>query len=157
MENEQVLQNIIEPWYKSIKNPEEHQHSVLVNLVKEYQKTRYGQSCQADDVGDIQDFTKSFPVLDYKALNPYFASVLKGDYESILPEPPVCWVMTRGSTGSAKVLPVTRTHLTQIFSCGSRALVNYILRKRDFSILQGQVLNFNLPSSVYTLEMGGRR
>jgi len=64
--------------------------------------------------------------------------------------------MTRGSTGSAKVLPATRTHLAQIFSCGARALVNQVLRTKDFELLAGKILNLNFPSSVHTLVVDGR-
>jgi hypothetical protein len=156
IEGERYLRSIIDPWYESLNNPLESQEKVLLNLVKEYGKTRYGQSCCADEVKNVADFRRCFPILDYKALNPYLADVMKGDYASILPEPLVCWVMTRGSTGAAKVLPATKSHLEQIFSCGARALVNYVLKKRDFALLTGKVLNFNFPSNVHTLVMDGK-
>lgn len=156
IENVSALQNLVDPWYRSLTNPEETQRQVLLKLVKAYGKTRYGKNHHANQVEDVKDYRKKFPVMEYRTLNPYFADVMKGEYESILPEPLVCWVMTRGSTGAAKVLPATETHLKVIFSCGSRALVNYVLKKRDFSILTGKVLNFNLPSNVHEMEMNGR-
>jgi phenylacetate-coenzyme A ligase PaaK-like adenylate-forming protein len=64
--------------------------------------------------------------------------------------------MTRGSTGPAKVLPATKTHLEQIFTCGARALINYVLRKKDFALLTGKILNLNFPSSVHTITTGGQ-
>jgi hypothetical protein len=157
IENVRDLQNLVGPWYRSLTNPAEAQKQVLLNFVKAYGKTRYGKKYHANKVEDVNDYRKKFPVMDYSTLNPYLAEVLKGDYESILSEPLVCWVMTRGSTGAAKVLPATETHLKVIFSCGSRALINYVLKKRDFSILTGKVLNFNLPSNVHETEMSGRR
>ena len=156
IENVRALQNLVDPWYRSLTNPEETQKQVLLKLVKAYGKTRYGKNHHANEVEEVKDYRKKFPVMEYRTLNPYFADVMKGDYESILPEPLVCWVMTRGSTGAAKVLPATETHLKVIFSCGSRALINYVLKKRDFSILTGKVLNFNLPSNVHEMEMNGR-
>ncbi len=153
---ERVFKGIVGPWYESLSNPEEAQRQLLLSLVEGYKKTRYGMNHRADDVKDIADFRKNFPILGYKALSPYLSDVMKGDYASILPEPLVCWVMTRGSTGAAKVLPATKTHLEQIFSCGARALVNYVLKKKDFAILMGNVLNFNLPSNVHTLTVDGR-
>jgi len=82
--------------------------------------------------------------------------VRRGDYHIILPEPPLTWVMTRGSTGRAKTLPATQTHLEQIFSCGARAFVNYALRKKDFEIITGRVLNLNFPSTVATIDSAGQ-
>jgi hypothetical protein len=64
--------------------------------------------------------------------------------------------MTRGSTGKAKVLPATQTHLKQVFTCGARALINYALRKKNFEVFTGEILNLNFPSSVHTMTMDGR-
>jgi hypothetical protein len=155
-ENISGLQKIINPWYNSLNDPAETQNQLLLDLLKGYCNTRYGSALHADDIEDIAGFRKSFPLLDYKLLNPYLSDVTKGDYGSILPEPVVSWVMTRGSTGRAKVLPITRTHLEQIFSCGARALINYVIRKKDIDILSGKVLNFNLPSNVHTLNTDGQ-
>jgi hypothetical protein len=64
--------------------------------------------------------------------------------------------MTRGSTGKAKVLPATRTHLKQVFSIGARALVHFAVRKENFAVFSGDILNLNFPSSVHTLTVDGK-
>jgi hypothetical protein len=150
-----ILQPIIGSWYESLKNPEKYQELVLNDLVSMYAKTRYGQNHNASKVKDAADFRKNFPVINYNGLNPYFNQVVKGDFRAVLPEPVLCWVMTRGSTGAAKVLPATKTHIEQIFTCGARALVNYALRKEDFEVFTGKILNLNFPSSVHTMVVDG--
>jgi hypothetical protein len=152
-----VFQSIVGSWYKSLERPYEFQRRVLLELVKEYGKTHYGKRHHSSEIEEIADFRANFPTIDYKGLNPYLAEVQKGDYAAILPEPLVCWVMTRGSTGPAKVLPTTKTHLEQIFTCGARALVNYMMRKRDFELLTGNILNLNFPSNVHTMVIGGQK
>jgi hypothetical protein len=149
------LQLIVNPWYESLKSPEKAQKRVLSNLLEEYRKTSYGESHHVQDVKDVKDFKTSFPLLDYRGLNPYLAEIRKGNYSSILPEPLLCWVMTRGSTGPAKVLPTTKTHLEQIYTCGARALVNHALRNKDAQLLSGKILNLNFPSSVHKVETDG--
>jgi len=128
-----------------------------LDLAKEYEKTRYGKSHHASEIEEVTDFRANFPIVDYRKLNPYLAEVKKGDYAAILPEPLVCWVMTRGSTGPAKVLPATKTHLEQIFTCGARALINYAMRKRDSELLTGKILNLNFPSNVHTMVSDGQK
>lgn len=151
-----MLQPIIGSWYESLKIPEESQQQVLSELVKEYEKTSYGKDHRALEVESFSQFRANFPVVGYRQLSPYLAEVQKGNYSSILPEPLECWVMTRGSTGKAKVLPATKIHLKQIFTCGARALVNHALRKNDFELFTGNILNLNFPSAVHTMELNGQ-
>jgi hypothetical protein len=151
-----VFQSIISSWHESLKNPEDYQRQVLMNLGKQYAKTRYGQNHNASEVKDTADFRNSFPVIDYEGISSYLAEVIKGNYAIFLPEPVLHWVMTRGSTGKAKVLPATRTHMEQIFTCGARDLVNYALRKQDYELFSGRILNLNFPSSVHSMVVGGQ-
>jgi len=149
----ELLQGIVAPWYESLKNPAQSQRNVLQDLLRQYEKTQYGKIHGASEVEDEADYIRRFPTIDYKGLQPHIAEAIKGNYHVILPEPPLNWVMTRGSSGPAKVLPATRTHLEQIFSCGARAFINYALRKKDFAVLRGKILNLNFPSTVHTMRM----
>ena len=151
-----ILRPIIGPWYESLENPQKAQEQILYDLVKKYGITDYGNSHNALQIAGIADYQKNFPIIDYKGLMPYLAQAKEGEYKAILAEPPVCWVMTRGSTGKAKVLPATQTHLKQVFTCGARALINYALRKKNIEIFTGDILNLNFPSSVHTMTMDGR-
>jgi len=151
-----IFQPIIGSWYESLKTPDEAQKRVLSDLIKEYGKTQFGKSHNASEISDVKDFRANFPTINFRGLNPYLEEVKKGNHSAILPEPLLCWVMTRGSTGPAKVLPATKTHLEQIFTCGARALINYALRKREFEVLTGKILNLNFPSNVHTLTVGGQ-
>ena len=151
-----ILQPIIGPWYESLENPQKAQEQVLGELLEKYSETDYGKSHSASQIEGIVGYQKSFPVIDYIGLLPYFAQVKEGNYNVILAEPPECWVMTRGSTGRAKVLPATQAHLKQIFTCGARALINYALRKKNFEVFTGDILNLNFPSSVHTMTSDGR-
>lgn len=150
------LRALVDPWYQALENPMEAQNQALQNLIEHYRKTEYGKQHSIDDVKSIADFQQSFPKLNYRKLQPYLKEVKKGNYHAILSEPPICWVMTRGSTGVSKTLPATKTHLEQIFSCGARALVNHVLRKNDFTMLTGKILNLNFPSTVATMETKGK-
>ncbi len=154
--SESFLHTLIKPWHQSLENPKEAQHKALLEVNKHYRETEYGKQHRAEGIEEVNDFQSRFPVISYSKLQPYLKIIREGNYQAFLSEPPLCWVMTRGSTGVSKVLPVTRTHLEQIFSCGARALVNYALRKNDFSLLTGKILNLNFPSVVSTMEISGK-
>ena len=152
----EIFQPLIGSWYESLKNPEDAQNRLLTSLITEYGKTQYGKDHRSSEVIGISDFRRNFPILDYRALDPYLSEVMKGNYASLLPEPLACWVMTRGSTGPAKVLPATKTHIEQILTCGSRALINHALRRKDYELLDGKILNLNFPSNVHTININGQ-
>jgi len=151
-----ILKPIIGPWYESLENPQKAQEQVLNDLIKKYSSTEYGLSHNVLQVKCIKDYQTNFPIINYSGLIPYLAQVREGNYAAFLAEPPECWVMTRGSTGKSKVLPATQTHLKQIFSCGARGLINYAVRKRNFEVFTGSILNLNFPSNVHTMNYDGK-
>jgi hypothetical protein len=152
-----ILKQIVNPWHEALKNPAEAQQRVLKNLLEGYAKTLYGKKHAVQEVKDASTFRTNFPKINYAGLRPYLEEVKAGNHSAILPEPPLCWVMTRGSTGKSKVLPVTKTHIEQIFLCGARAITNYALRKNNIDVLAGKILNLNFPSTVTTTDAGGQK
>lgn len=157
MEPSALFKPLLDPWYESLKDPASAQKTVLEQLLKNYEKTEYGKAHSADKTQSISDFQANFPKVGYKQLKPWLETVKRGNYKAILTEPPVCWVMTRGSTGTAKVLPATETHLQQILQCGARAFLNHAARKNDWVLLTGRVLNLNFPSVVTSLDIDGQQ
>ena len=151
-----ILKHIVNPWLEALKNPAEAQQQVLEKLLEGYARTGYGKNHYANEIKDGSMFCANFPTINYAGLSPYLEEVKAGNYSAILSEPPLCWVMTRGSTGNSKVLPVTKTHIEQIFYCGARAITNYALRMNSMDVLAGKILNLNFPSTVTTTDAGGQ-
>jgi GH3 auxin-responsive promoter len=145
------LHGLVDPWYAALKEPAKAQLGALMGLLSGYEKTTYGSEHCAAKVRSFEDFQKAFPVVTYADLRPLLDSVRLGRYSSLLPEPVARWVMTRGTTGSSKVIPATQTQLDQILTLGARAVVNHTLRTGDLSVLEKPVLNLNFPSEVATM------
>lgn len=137
----------MEPWYQSLAQPKEAQEEIARKLAISYAKTEYGKRYNADKVEGIKDFQHSFPIVRYEDLQPYLNEAMGGRFSAILAEPVVRWVMTRGTTGASKLIPATRTHLSQILSVGARGIINFAIKK-DPEVLQKDVLNLNFPSEV---------
>jgi hypothetical protein len=142
---------LVEPWYEALANPGQAQVDALKELLKGYAKTTYGSEYGAKDVGSLFDFQRAFPIAKYQDLKPYLERVKQGSYSALLPEPAVRWVMTRGTTGTSKMIPATQTHLAQVLTLGARGIVNFALKRKDFAVLTGRVLNLNFPSEVAVL------
>ncbi len=153
-----ILEPIIGSWYTSLENPLQAQEQVLQDLLKKYALTDYGKKHGAQEIAGIADYQQKMPIINYAGMLPYLTEIQKGNYQAFLPEPAETWVMTRGSTGKkSKVLPATQTHLKQIFTCGARGLINYALRKQNFDVFTGVILNLNFPSSVHTMDQNGKQ
>ena len=150
-----LLKQLVEPWYSSLVDPESSQSAVLDVLLDGYRRTAYGKEREASSVSGVSEFRSSFPVSNYKTLSPYVARVRDGEYDALLPEPVARWVMTRGTTGSSKVLPVGDTHLNQILTFGARAVTNFALNG-SAEVLETPVLNLNFPSEVHEMELAGK-
>jgi len=153
--SEIVSQTFLGPWQESLQSPDRAQEELLAKLLSGYACTRYGTDHRAQDCATVDEYRRRFPPVTYTDLVPHFNEVRLGNYAAILPEPPEAWVMTRGTTGTRKVIPVTKTHLRQIMTCGARALLNFSVRHRDARILDGAILNLNFPSVVDTMLVDG--
>lgn len=149
-----MLASFIKPWYDALKDPAAAQEAALWALMEGYSGTDYGREHGAPSIGTAEDFRRGFPVRGYDGFRPYIEKVKGGCHGALLPEAAVGWVMTRGSTGKPKIIPVTQTHMDLILLLGARGIVNHALRKPESNVLGGHVLNLNFPSRVSELSTG---
>jgi len=151
-----ILEAFLKPWFESLEDPQEAQQATLTKLLQGYQQTRYGAERKADRISTIEEFRNSFPIVTYQQLKPHIETVMSGDFQAVLPEPPIEWAMTRGTTGQSKYIPLTETDLNQRVACGARAFMNYIYRTDRYDILEGWDLNLNFPSVVGSMAVAGK-
>ncbi|MEM3384759.1 MAG: GH3 auxin-responsive promoter family protein [Nitrososphaeria archaeon] len=148
------LSIVLEPWYTSLNDPENAQMNVLKCLLENYSKTEYGVMHNAQPNLTLEEYRQNFKVSTYDSLKPILEKVSFENFNIFLSEPPVGWVMTRGTTGKPKTFPVTKTHLSQILLCGARSVANYALKRRKFEIFNGKALNLNFPSQINVVKKG---
>lgn len=151
-----ILESFLKPWFESLEDPPRAQQTTLMRLVQGYQQTRYGAERKADKVSTVEEFRSSFPVVTYQHLKPHIDSVMSGDFQAMLTEPPIEWAMTRGTTGQSKYIPLTETDLNQRVACGARAFMNYVYRTERYDILERWDLNLNFPSVAGSMMMAGK-
>lgn len=146
----------LDAWEEGLANPAAVQERVLLSLLKGYAKSEYGRVHSAQKVSSITEYREMFPAVSYSDLKPWFERVRTESYGVFLAEEPITWVMTRGTTGQSKVVPVTLRHLQDMIRCGSRAVLNFAMKNGGLSLLAGGVLNLQLPSNMRVLTQGGK-
>ena len=83
-----ILNSFVGPWYRSLENPAQAQETTLQDLLKSYSATDYGASHNAQKTTSITDYQANFPIVDYKALQPYFKQVQEGNLKRFCPKHP---------------------------------------------------------------------
>ena len=107
-EGMQRMQQMVEPWYASIKNPQKAQEDILDRFKHIYQQTKDGETHKVGQIKNLQDFRKAYPVRTYDNYQPLIQRVMAGDTELLLNEEPIGWAITRGTTkGENKYIPMT--------------------------------------------------
>lgn len=158
------LEVFCEVWHNGLVDPARTQAQTLEWLLEGYGRTTYGQQFDAASLLPLADdpprlfdaFRRAFPIVTYDEISPWIDRVVAGDTAALLPEPPVAWAMTRGTTrGTPKRIPITETDLG-IRVAAARGLFNHLLRTDQLDALQGYSLNLNYPSIVGTMEVAGK-
>jgi hypothetical protein len=157
------VQLFVDLWHRGLENPSQTQAQTLEWLIEGYAQTAYGQQFSAEDLLALVDdpnrlfeaYRHAFPIVTCDEIRPWIDRVVAGDVEALLPEPPVAWAMTRGTTrGTPKRIPITESDLG-IRVAAARGLLNHLLRTDQLEAIDGYCLNLNYPSVMGTMEVGG--
>jgi hypothetical protein len=159
------IQMFVELWHRGLQDPPRTQAQTLEWLVDGYSRTLYGQEHGAAELLPLADdpprlfeaYRHAFPMVTYDDIKPWIDRVVAGQVEALLPEAPVAWAMTRGTTrGTSKRIPITESDLG-IRVAAARGLLNYLLRTDQLDAIDGYSLNLNYPSVVGTMDVAGQQ
>jgi hypothetical protein len=157
-------QIFVDLWHRGLQDPARTQAQTLEWLLEGYARTTYGQEWGAADLLALADeparlfeaYRRACPVAIYDEIQPWIERVIAGEVEALLPEPPVAWAMTRGTTrGTPKRIPITETDLG-IRVAAARGMLNHLLRTDQLEAIDGYNLNLNYPSVMGTMDVAGQ-
>jgi hypothetical protein len=163
-EYSEFIQVFVELWHKAVQDPPRAQAQTLEWLVEGYARTLYGQEHGAsgllalaqDPPRFFEAYQRAFPAVTYDGIKPWLDRVIAGQVEALLPEPPIAWAMTRGTTqGTPKLIPITETDLG-LRVAAARGLLNHLVRTDQLEAIDGYSLNLNYPSVVGTMDVAGQ-
>jgi len=147
-------QRNLEEYEAAIADPNGAQRTLLEVLLRDYCKTGIGKSYGLEPMLSLEEYRKNTPSVTYRDLEPRLEKVRRGDYDVLLAEEPMTWVMTRGTTGNSKILPVTEKHMSHLIKGGARAVLNTAFKRGGLETLMGGVLNLQFPSNTRIMKVG---
>lgn len=95
------------PFRKALDNPRVAQASLLSQILKRNETTAYGQRHGFDRIDGLAAYRDAVPPADYEALRPSIMTQAVSGSPELTHEPPVFYSRTSGTTGAAKLVPMT--------------------------------------------------
>ncbi len=107
------LEGMFSSWIvdKMSRFPEEVQWMRLKKIIAQNKNTEYGKVHNFDKIHSVQDFQKNVPVNDYEDLRPWIDKEDQTGEHAILPDHPLRYAVTSGTTGKPKFIPVLESTL----------------------------------------------
>ncbi len=100
--------------YRALRDPMRAQRAVLARILRENRATRFGRQYDFASITDERTYRDRVPVHDYEMLRPYVEAEIDTGEQALTRQAPVHYLRTSGTTGRAKDIPLTRSHLEQL-------------------------------------------
>jgi hypothetical protein len=97
---------------RALGRPEEIQQRVLRDKLAQFASTEYGRRHSYAAIANYRDFRR-LPITDYEDIRGEIERTMAGDWRFFLPEKPVMYGVTSGTTGASKYIPFTRTFVRE--------------------------------------------
>lgn len=103
-----VASSVKADFVNKTRHTEAVQEQFLFFLLQAYRDTELGRKYKIGEIKTIDSFRDRIPVLPYSSYEPYTERIAKGEKNILTSDPVVYLNLTSGSTGTKKLIPVTR-------------------------------------------------
>ncbi|MGB3613548.1 MAG: GH3 auxin-responsive promoter family protein, partial [Elainellaceae cyanobacterium] len=101
------------------------QAEFLQSLLQAHRDTAFGREHHLGEIRTIDQFRDRIPVQPYAAFDPYLQRMAHGEANVLVPDPLIYFNISSGSTGTKKLIPVTKRS-RQFLSRASRAAIGFV-------------------------------
>lgn len=135
----------IRPFQQALDRPWESQERCLARILKRNKNTLYGKRHGFGGIRTPEAYQQQVPVATYKDMQPYFESISEGTPNVLFPDSVVCFLLTSGTTGRPKLLPLSNAGLAD-FQRQDMIIFGLILRRALRSdAFSAHLLTFSAP------------
>ncbi len=121
-------------------NPIETQEKVFQALIKEGQKTAFGEDHNFKTINTHADFVNQVPIRDYEALKTYVDRVVDGEADVLWKGKPIYFAKTSGTTSGAKYIPITKESMPTHVEAARNAILMYIAETGKSKFVDGKMI-----------------
>lgn len=94
-------------------DPRAGQEKRLLELVRRNQDTAFGRAHRFSAIKSISDFQRAVAINTYETLQGYIERAAAGEQAVLTDDPPFMFATTSGTTGSRKLIPITRSYVRE--------------------------------------------
>lgn len=133
--------NIWSELEESAKNFHDVEKETLLHILKSNANTEYGKKYHFSDIHSIDEFKKMVPLTEYENYIGYIERMIKGKEENlILAEPLKYYVLSSGTTGIEKHIPITetgiQTYINYAYYCSYNCIETFYHGEVDNELLR---------------------
>lgn len=122
------------------KNSGELQEKLLLEMVKNSEKTLFGLHHNFSEIKSVKDFQKKVKISDYEDLKLYIEKVKHGDKNILWPGIPEYFAKTSGTTSGTKYIPISKEGMPFQIAGAQSALFHYIAQKGNADFVNGKMI-----------------
>lgn len=111
------------------RDPQGPQEAMLLRMVAEAARTRFGRDHGFDSIRTVEDFRERVPLQDHASMRPYLERAQGGAGDETWPGAPVAFAVSSG-----RALPYTPSSVRSFLGGAADALAAYLVRARDRSL-----------------------
>ena len=137
---------------KQTRQTEAVQEKFLMELLRYHENTEFGRKYHLEEITTIDEFRQRVPVLPYSSYEPYTERIAKGEQNILTPDPVVYINMTSGSTGKAKMIPITKKFQNSLGKANLATIGFLIDGLRQRKLPFGKVLATGCPKPLGVTE-----
>lgn len=129
---------------KAARNANLTQQRVLIRILQQNRNTVFGKQHRFSEISSVAKYQRQCPIQTYDTLRPYIDEQERTGSPGVTAEAAMYYAKTSGTTGAAKLLPVTPTMLAQIRR--QQALAGFLQFRACPSAFRGALLGITGPA-----------
>ena len=122
------------------KNAVKVQDALLLSLVKQAKKTKFGEDHDFSEITSYSDWKKNVPVRDYEDLKIYIQEIIDGKNDVLWPGRPLYFCKTSGTTSGTKYIPISKESMPHHITAARDAILTYIAETKNTAIVNGKMI-----------------